>query len=345
MPSKIEWTDETWNPVAGCTLVSEGCRNCYAMRQAHRMNPSVASSRKGRAKYNGTTMAGTKGPTWTGVVRTVESEMGKPMRWQKPRLVFVCSMADLFHPDVPFEFIDRMVWTMCTANQHTYQLLTKRPERALEYFSRPNAPELLGNVWLGTSVEDQTTADGRIPYLLRCPTAVRFISYEPALGPVNMDKWMPVWTCFTCGHAGDSSPEDHCPNCGAHSGDGFGLAENDPDFIGLDWVIAGGESGPNARPAHPDWFRSMRDQCQAAGVPFFFKQWGAWASADQRPDLVGDGEYAEVPPVGLLDPARRGRPDGCVGMVRAGKKAAGRVLDGRTWEEMPSTELVTDGKA
>lgn len=325
MPSRIEWTDETWNPVAGCTLVSEGCRNCYAMRMAHRMNPSVAATHMGRAKYDGTTKSGPNGPVWTGVVRTVLSELEKPLRWRKPRRVFVCSMSDLFHPGVQISFIDSVFLVMRNASQHTYQILTKRPE-IMDDFLRHHATFWpLPNVWIGTSIENQATADWRIPHLLRCPATVRFLSYEPALGPVNVD---------------------------------VASKRSDPieawaDANRIDWVIAGGESGPGARPAHPDWFRSMRDQCRAAGVPFFFKQWGAWMPygwADAQgyhirracvihPDGVwNDRQVRELlcdwPGDSKIQP-----------MALVGKKLAGRGLDGQTWDEMSETVGVTDAQA
>ncbi len=317
VPSKIEWTDQTWNPVVGCTLVSEGCRNCYAMRQAHRFNGTVA-------KYAGTTQAGPRGPLWTGRVNLEEAELEKPLRGKKPRRVFVCSMSDLFHPDVPFEFIAEVFTVMGQATQHTYQVLTKRPELmtdfqlwnlgwpvdGYEYSPEREMKETWPNIWLGTSVEDQATADERIPYLLRCPASVRFVSYEPALGPVRFRTGI-------YSRLGDEAPRG-------------------TSLDGIHWMIAGGESGPGARPAHPDWFRSIRDQCQAAGVPFFFKQWGAWRQLN-----VSD----------MMELKHRRSPqglhswgDGFVS-IRVGKKAAGRDLDGRTWDEMPVTELVADGKA
>jgi protein gp37 len=280
------------------------------------------------------------GPRWTGRVELIEKKLDEPLRRKKPTTYFVNSMSDLFHEKLPTEAIDKIFAVMALCPQHRFQVLTKRPQRMLEYVTgfavtesdlippfgpAPHADGLLAalsnwpllNVWLGVSCEDQATADVRIPLLLQTPAAVRFVSYEPALGPLNLSPWTEEGLeCSACNWRGwedqakrvDDPPEDwhfDCPKCGeicAHTPISELMGE------GLNWIIAGGESGPKARPAHPDWFRSVRDQCQAAQVPFFFKQWGEWAPVD---------------PAGLSVPAR------------VGKKAAGRLLDGRTWDEMP----------
>ena len=270
--SLIEWTDATWNPITGCTLVDEGCRHCYA---AHLITswPAIGNhpSRKGLARKNA---AGES--KFTGEVRLNEQWLDQPLRWRKPRRIFVCAHGDLFHPSVPDEWIDKVFAVMALAPQHTFQVLTKRPELAREYLSQtPDridaieecADDLLGsndmpftpqwplpNVWIGTSVSDQASADLRIPELLACPAAVRFLSAEPLLGPVDLRG---VWI--------------HCPTHDFHSGFCLG---NCPDQRRIDWVIVGGESGPHARPLHADWARALRDQCVAAGVPFFMKQMG-----------------------------------------------------------------------
>jgi protein gp37 len=301
--SAIEWTDETWNPVVGCTRVSAGCDLCYAVQMTKRLEAM------GQEKYAGLVNIGKN--HFNGVVRTVDDALTIPLKWKKPRRVFVNSMSDLFHKDVPFEFIDKVFAVMALTPQHTYQVLTKRPERMAEYFGRTEGisfspeqekeldrhfppvqaetmcdggestkmTEIPGwwdrlnkvkefgvasppNVWLGTSVENQEAADERIPHLLRCPAAVRFLSCEPLLGPVDLK--LGTWKlCHRCGEVGVDGL--YCPNCNRHS-----TADN-PE---LHWAICGGESGAKARPMHPDWARSLRDQCQAAGVPFFFKQWG-----------------------------------------------------------------------
>jgi len=248
--SKIEWTEASWNPVRGCSIVSPGCTNCYAMKMAHRF------SGKGKA-YDGLTKLTKGGPVWTGKVSLHPELLDWPLRRRKPLRIFVNSMSDLFHEDVPDEFI-RAVWcTMFDTPQHTYQILTKRPQRMLEYL----LPRLsiggiiakpLDNVWLGVSVEDQARADERIPLLLQTPAAVRWISAEPLLGPISFEG---CWVEY-------ADPAIH---------------ENWLER--LDWIVVGGESGPGARPMQLDWVRSLRDQCHAVGTPFFLKQLGRWPIA------------------------------------------------------------------
>lgn len=340
--SKIEWTGETWNPIVGCSVASEGCTNCYAARMAARLKAmeiaSMADHGEGRglAHYLGTThkamRRGAK-PQWTGRVALSEEVLLKPLRWKKPRLIFVNSMGDLFHENVPDEWIDRVFAVMALTPHHTYQVLTKRAGRMREWFSpdkmRRRArvdrvlsqmsgikPERFGglpkwplpNVWLGVSVEDQAAADERIPHLRATPAAIRFISGEPLLGPVDiMDE-----------------TED-------------GTLRGGPL---LDWVIVGGESGPNARPMHPDWARSLRDQCEQAGVPFFFKQWGEWIPCIT--DFGGDGDGPVCHSAGqdiaaFYDRNVRGPTTEAHNheFWRVGKKAAGRTLDGVTHDGMP----------
>jgi protein gp37 len=328
--SKIEWTDTTWNPVRGCSLVSAGCTNCYAMRMAHRFS-------KPGLPYEGLTRMTNHGPVWNGKIMLVEEVLTVPLKTKKPTKFFVNSMSDLFHPDVPFEFIDSVFAVMVLSPQHTFQILTKRPERMLSYFSdllterndsRGTAvqkfqPEFimdglgfpLPNVWLGASVENQKTANERIPSLLQVPAAVRFLSMEPLLGPVELHH---TWLPSSIDPPIFSKRQARVVN---------GWVGN-----GIDWIIAGGESGPNARPMHPDWVRSIRDQCASAGVPFFFKQWGEWAPAL---DVPSDISWQRITTTELGS----GTFDHCA-FIRVGKKAAGRLLDGRTHDEFPSTSLV-----
>jgi len=295
--SAIEWTDATWNPVRGCALVSAGCTNCYAMRDAHRFS--------GPGKpYDGLTKLTEHGPVWTGEVRLVPELLDQPLRWRKPRRIFVNSMSDLFHPDVPDEFICRVFEVMTTCNgyyadspsPHMFQILTKRPERQREFMGKWIAAkghdwlrEHGHRVWLGVSVEDQKTADERIPILLRTLAAVQWVSAEPLLGPIDLGEYL--------------------------EGDRW-MASEEPMDGWLDWIAVGGESGPHARPMHPDWVRSIRDQCLAAQVPFFFKQWGEYLPSGQS-DVEGDSQQTDAD------------------YARVGKKAAGRFLDDRTWSEMP----------
>jgi protein gp37 len=318
--TKIEWADRTWNPLRGCSKVSEGCRNCYAIRVAHRFGGPGQP-------YEGLTQASPNGPNWTGKVELVPDALEQPFKWHKPQRVFVNSMSDLFHPEVPYDFIHRVWETMAGAEQHTFQILTKRPERMRDWVRKHGTiigTELpaLPNVWLGVSVEDQRAADERIPLLLQTPAAVRFLSCEPLLGPVGLGKWLlsPGWT-----------PSYYDPD-NIH-----GHPNPEPTNEHIQWVIVGGESGPGARPMHPDWAISLRDQCQAAGVEFHFKQWGEWAPATcdnfdvmshKMMALSGDGtDHTKT--------LYEHHPNDVELMARIGKKSAGRLLDGREWNEFP----------
>ncbi|RIS72050.1 phage Gp37/Gp68 family protein [Mycobacteroides abscessus] len=313
----IEWTDATWNPVTGCDKVSPGCDHCYAETFAERW--------RGTPEHyfaNGFD------------VQLRPNKLALPLRWTKPRKVFVNSMSDLFHDKVPDEYIARVFAVMALAPQHTFQVLTKRHGRMRSLLSSDDfrsevtqtfvgwAVEDLSlktghlesatgdwwplpNVWLGVSAEDQKRADLRIPALLDTPAAVRFVSAEPLLGPIDLH--------------------------------GDPIGKDSVFWIGhLDWVIVGGESGPGARPMHPDWARSMRDQCVAAGVPFLFKQWGEWSPDLSLNEPVANGKRLKYQRRALL-------PDGsiappwtpCEFVDRVGKKRARRELDGRTWDQYP----------
>ena len=308
--TRIEWADHTFNPWTGCTKVSPACDHCYAEAQAKRA-PRTFGGWGPHAERH----------------RTSESYWRQPLLWNKravkegrrPR-VFCASMADIMDKAAPIEwFVDAL--DLMRITQHLiWLLLTKRPqmirrrlEEALAHLSKGTdrgdliewiAAWLHGrppeNIWLGTTVENQAEADRRIPHLLAVPAAKRFLSCEPLLGPVDLRNWIGVH-----------------PTIGASGYTGFdGLRRCDISggvIDGLDWIIAGGESGPKARPSHPDWFRSLRDQCKHAGVPFFFKQWGEWA------------------PIGIVPPGASRVMD----MDRVGKKAAGATLDGREWREVP----------
>jgi len=347
----IEWTDATWNPVAGCAVISPGCTNCYAMRMAARLE------RMGQAKYAGLTQQSKAGPVWTGKIALDDAALTQPLRWKKPRRIFVNSMSDLFHDGVADDFIDKVFAVMALTPQHTYQVLTKRADRMREYLSKKtrklpiayaaceinerlhphltpnqisamtNAQEPawpLPNVWLGVSVENQKFADERIPLLLDTPAAIRWISAEPLLGPIDLVNLHPRDDITVDAIRGQMVTRE-----GDYSGD-------EPR---LDWVVVGGESGPDARPIHPDWARALRDQCAADEVPFFFKQWGEWL--DER-DATASGHApgpsmfdAQGMPTG--DRWHFYAPDDPIGgaMIRIGKKAAGHFLDGVEHREFP----------
>ncbi|MER8002980.1 phage Gp37/Gp68 family protein [Streptomyces sp. NPDC095613] len=343
MATKIEWTDETWNVVTGCEKVSPGCDNCYAETFAERWR-------------------GTKGHHFeNGFDITLRPErLTLPLKWRKPRKVFVNSMSDLFHKDIPDEYIARTFAVMALTPQHTYQVLTKRHGRMRSVLTdlctcgnghapgvhfrsamawavskaNPdripgapddaeqrvrNAPWPLPGVWLGVSVEDQKWADLRIPALLGTPAAVRFLSCEPLLGPVDLTRIS----------AGSKQQTDMVYDA---LGQRYGVpgAWQARTTSRVDWVIVGGESGRGARPMSPDWARSLRDQCAAADVPYLFKQWGEYqptdwkvigGPTDKRNVLVGDP---------IDDLGHRWE------MRRVGKGKAGRELDGRTHDAFPA---------
>ena len=262
MGTGISWTDETWNPTVGCSKISEGCRNCYAIGQSHR-NAAIGETmpNPGRLKhYEGLTEKRGDRVEWTGVVNFVPEALEIPLKWKKPRRIFVNSMSDLFHESVTDEQLDRIFGVMGLTPRHTYQVLTKRPKRMMEYLTKQSigsifdsdSVESLGfedrmflkgfggvipfeNIWLGVTVENQQAANDRIPLLLQCPSALRFLSCEPLLEPVSLGKWI-----------------------------------ND-----LGWAIVGGESGPGARNCNVEWMKSIVNQCQKAEVPVFVKQLGA----------------------------------------------------------------------
>ena len=339
----IQWTDETWNPVTGCTRVSAGCDHCYAStlhnsryrsnlkkalgyhrEDVERLGLDAGAELRELRSFRSATPEKPKAEWDTfpetyrdaekslpfpqqydtpfAVVQTWEHKLREPLTWRKPAKVFTCSMGDLFHEGVPFEFIDKVFAVMALTPQHTFQVLTKRPERAREYLTTDNRVDAIGeameamtgrpvsgdppddsfdylddlplpNVWLGTSVEDQAAADERIPVLLDTPAAVRFLSCEPLLEDVKLPPYIPFV-----------------------EGQGYRAARGamarptgDPK---VDWVIVGGESGPKARTSDVGWIRGIRDQCQEAGVPVFVKQLGS------RPYSIGVGDHGDDGPKG-----------------------------------------------
>ncbi len=296
--SGIQWTEATWNPVTGCSKVSQGCKNCYALRDWPRLSAP-------RPKPNAYT-----GRAFTDVMCHPE-RLDQPLRWTKPRRVFVNSMSDLFHEAVPDEFIQSVFTVMAIAWAHTFQILTKRPDRMQSLLSRWRADDMytywhsysgapreidswpLPNVWLGVSVEDQATADERIPLLLQTPAAVRFVSYEPALAGVEFDRIM-----RNDGWVVDSLRGVYS----RHHDEGFDHPAAIEECGGgprLDWVIVGGESGPKARPCVIGWVRDTVRQCKAASVAVFVKQLGALpTNREGLPHYLMDrkgGDMAEWP--------------------------------------------------
>lgn len=269
--SKISWTTKTWNPTTGCDRVSPGCDHCYALTLAARLKGM------GNVRYQNDGNPKTSGPGFALTLH--EDKIEEPLKWRKPARVFVNSMSDLFHNDVPPEFIAHVFGVMQVCHQHQFQILTKRPRRMqllmgdivfqeqvddfAARYSHYTADWPLPNVWLGTSVEDQKRADLRVPLLLRTTAAVRFLSCEPLLGPVDLRPFM-----------------------------------ND-DFSGgdlediLHWVIVGGESGKDFRPINLDWARTIRDQCVAHGIPFFYKQ-GSGIRSEMHKELDGR-TWSEMP--------------------------------------------------
>lgn len=324
--SLIEWTDATWNPITGCSIVSPGCSNCYAMKLA-------GMRLKHHPSREGLTRDSKAGPVWTGEVRLNRQWLHQPIDWRKPRRIFVCAHGDLFAENVPDEWILDVFTVMAIASQHTFQVLTKRSDRMREFVSRSDllddiytnwytfsggAREVyswpLPNVWLGVSAEDQQRADERIPQLLDTPAAVRFISAEPLLGPIDLTP------------KADQTYQMLSEWYGPNGFDPTGCQPRQDRMRGwfpkLDLVIVGGESGRDARSIrHADWVRSLRDQCAAANTPFFFKQWGAYLPAGQ---MQADGR--------LWSPS-------CGSALHATKAITGRLLDGVEHNAMPAVEV------
>src|ERR1700719_929614 len=357
--SSIEWTEAGWPPIRArnkatgkvgwhCEHVTSGCEHCYSESINKRLGTGLPFKPGHRGDIE---------------IFLDETMLLAPLRWKRPRRIFVCSMTDLFADFVSDEWIDRVFAVMALAPQHTFQVLTKRSARMRIYIdddwtvnrvgeqmfdispldrSALNWP--LPNVWLGVSAEDQRRADERVPDLLATPAAVRFVSAEPLLGPIDFraldlkhEKWVNLkLDALTGAHSGIVAAPPYKP--------GFELGPSLPQKLpGLDWIIVGGESGPGARPMHPDWAASIRDQCSNAFCPFFFKQWGAWKNgSDFAPDakaVLRDGRVMEP----TQEAMRRADRDSPVPphrptMMRlVGKKAAGRELDGRTHDAMPVT--------
>ncbi|ANC52458.1 hypothetical protein A4249_01415 [Brevundimonas sp. GW460-12-10-14-LB2] len=361
----IEWTDATWNIVTGCSVVSPGCTNCYAMKLA-------GTRLRDHPSRKGLTTDTKAGPVWNGQVRFNADWLTQPLRWSKPRKIFVAAHGDLFHDSVTDDQLDQIFAVMALCPQHVFQILTKRPERMLAYFVRlaesqealdhmsflvpqvledaaaridgashgvsfDDTPWPLPNVWLGVSAEDQTRAAERVPTLLRVPAAVHWISAEPLLAPLNLaaiddqkqdikiDALHGKWTAYF-------------PATETERGSG-------PTDSRIDWVVVGGESGQGSRPMHPNWARDIRDDCAAAGTPFLFKQWGDWTPGENAQNTLGrtvetadwfnDQWHFETLTPASAEGMHIDDEPTC---YRAGKKAAGRRLDAVQHDGYPEVQ-------
>lgn len=332
--TKIEWTDKTWNPITGCSKISEGCQNCYAERMAKRFW-------RDKTVKPGEVTTVIRG---FGDVKRHPESLEEPLHWRKPQKIFVCSMGDLFHASVPFMAIAQVFGIMHSCKQHTFMVLTKRPQSMKEFIEWFTGPDWRGawpneypHVWLGVTAENQQRADERIPLLLETPAAVRFVSIEPMLGPVDLTKIPWIEDPIIPGDRRNALHEIWDP--------AFPIRLTRHK---LDWVICGGETGPGARPMHPDWARGLKDQCQESGTPFCFKSWGDWFP--YRPSSYG----YYMPLEGMGEPTLPKRPmikspweiggewlnhRGVVHACRVGKKNAGRLLDGQEWNQYPEVRI------
>jgi protein gp37 len=368
--SAIEWTDATWNPIRArnkasgkvgwhCEHLTTGCEHCYAEGFNARLGTGLPFKPGHRKDIE---------------LFLDENMLTQPLRWKKPRTIFVGSMTDLFADFVPDEMLDEIFATIGACDDkglgHIFQLLTKRSGRLLVYMRdrahkawnrRRLASEQFPprNVWLGVSAERQDEADARIPHLLAAPAAVRFVSIEPMLGPINLEPWLPwpaaagevagkAWGCQQCDGGGDCD----CPGRKACYLEDEGPLDADGapawlrvERLTIDWIIVGGESGRQARAMHPDWARSLRDQCKAAGVPFFFKQWGEWApstpeqaAGNPRSGWCAARAYPRVCKAEELYPE-----SGAAFVEHVGKARAGRMLDGELHDDLPNKGEISHG--
>jgi len=303
--TKIEWADRVWNPATGCTKVSAGCEHCYAARMAARFECGPFHD----------VITGGK---WNGKVQLHHNRLEQPLRWKKSCRIFVNSMGDLFHPSVPDDYLEKVfrVMDQCGAQAncgdgncgHQFMILTKRPERMRDFVGRwwksyheVGVEPYADNIWLGVTAENQAAADERIPILLKTPAAMRFVSVEPMLEPVNLETHLGYYAKYETRNGVEVKPK-------------------------LDWVICGGETGPGARPMDPLWVCSLLDQCRITEVPFFFKSWGEWG------DSAAWGRWCEDHGTKTYDWPKN-RKQGI--HYRVGRKAAGREIGGHTFDEFP----------
>ena len=339
---KIDWLNmpgykgETWNPIIGCIKVSAGCKNCYAEKMAGRLANISSSTGQNTwyrhvVKIDDVWKKRQEGEQlkflqkWNGQTHFVESALDKPLHWKKPRMIFVCSMSDLFHETTPYSQITQVINTIQACPQHIFILLTKRPEVMRDYFSKnPPLPfGILPNIWLGVTAENQETANERIPILLDIPAAKRFVSIEPMLSDVKLiQSYVDYLNGWNTEIYRNSKGENEPMQCHTEK---------------LDWVICGGESGHNARPMHPDWVRSIKYQCKDANTPFFFKQWGEWEKVGICGYPVDDKKYYDHPKsIRINIEGGMGfHGESAIYMMKKGRSKTGSELDGNHYKEFP----------
>jgi len=343
----IDYLDKSWNPIQDkekgksgngyhCTKVSKGCTNCWA----ERMNKRIGNGKAFVERYSVLSIQKSEKSVNKSRERIKtefeikESELLKPFKWRKPCRIGVQFMGDLFHEDVPFDMIERVFKVTHQNPRHTFIIFTKRPEMMKEYFDGilKNWIAIPPHIWLCTSVEDQKTADERIPILLSIPAAVRGVSYEPALSPVDFSKFFKN-NCKYCGKS--LNKFDSCSNCEADY----------PYKVGIDWVIMGGEAGPGSRPMHPEWARSVQKQCAEAEVAFWSKQWGDYVMSNEQ--LVMNNKSKRVEHMNIKGEIfKKGinvnsddiQQKWYETFKRVGKKKAGHLLDGRAYQEIPNNK-------
>jgi len=295
--TKISWTDATWNPITGCTKVSPGCKYCYAERWANARMGQFAKSKE--RKFSDIVIH--------------EDKFDDPIKWKRPRMIFVCSMSDLFHEKISFAVLDTIFNVMRFADHHIFQVLTKRIDHALDYieYLKHQEMSLPKNVWFGVSIENQATADERIPKLQLIDASVKWLSIEPLLDEIDLKDSIWFATGFPVGKNINGKPL-------------YSAYE-----LGIDWIVVGGESGPKARPMNPRWVYKILNLCKSNRIPFFFKQWGEWVDPENFP-IQKDDKW----PFDITKPVHRF--DNLRVVYRVGKKAAGNKIAGFVYEQYPS---------